>query len=403
VRAELTETALARQHRPLRVVMIGPYPKSPDRINGGVAAALMYLSGALAESGRVELIGVRIAKNDQDAVDSSAYPWRMVDLPLGSFSLTTFYRRQVDEFRHLVETEGPDVVHAHGVDVAGYVAVRCGKPAIVTVHGLLAECAKFQTSVAPRLRASLAAAVTERSTIRRSGTLIAISPFVTQYYSGLIAGKVHHVPNAIADRFFEVARKPEPGRFLYAGRIANGKGLVELLTAFAENRGPGWSLSLAGATPDPGYEAMLHALAHRLGIENHIRFTGLLTEPALIDEFARAQALVLPSHQETAPMVIQQAMAAGLPVIATGVGGIPYQLEHGRTGLLCIPGDSQALGALLRTTDQDARRILEMGRAARDEAARRFRASEVANATVGVYESSLASAEPLAERQGAAA
>jgi glycosyltransferase involved in cell wall biosynthesis len=393
----------ARKSRPMRVLMIGPYPRSPERINGGVAAALMYLSEALNASGRVELIGVRIAKDERDAVESAAYRWRMVDLPLGSFSLTTFYRRQIEEFRRLVQTEGPDVVHAHGVDVAGYVAVRCGKPAIVTVHGLLAECARFQTSMTPRIRARLAAAVTERSTVRRSDTLIAISPFVTQYYSGLISGKVHHVPNAIADKFFDVARRPKPGRFLYAGRIANGKGLVELLTAFAESRGPGWSLSLAGATPDPGYEAMLRATARRLGVEGSIRFTGLLSEAALIAEFGSAQALVLPSHQETAPMVIQQAMAAGLPVIATGVGGIPYQLEHGRTGLLCNPGDSRALGALLRMASQEAGLMHEMGRAAREEAARRFRASEVASATVGVYESSLSGAGSFDIRQGAAA
>jgi glycosyltransferase involved in cell wall biosynthesis len=102
-------------------------------------------------------------------------------------------------------------------------------------------------------------------------------------------------------------------------------------------------------------------------------------------------------------MVIQQAMAAGLPVIATGVGGIPYQLEHGRTGLLCNPGDSRALGALLRMTDQEAGLMHEMGRAAREEAARRFRASEVASATLGVYESSLSGAGSFDIRQGAAA
>ena len=87
---------------------------------------------------------------------------------------------------------------------------------------------------------------------------------------------------------------------------------------------------------------MLRRIAGELGIAPKVEFTGLLDEPSLIREFERAEALVLPSFQETAPMVVQQAMAAGLAVVASRVGGIPYQIRHEVSGLLFEAGNVAA-------------------------------------------------------------
>jgi glycosyltransferase involved in cell wall biosynthesis len=379
------------QRRRARVLMVGPYPRTPDRINGGVAAALMYLSEALVASGEIELVGVRISKDEADASESSKFGWTMRDLPLGRLSLTTLYRRQVSRFAELIREFEPDIVHAQGADIGGYVAVRSGKPTVVTVHGLLAECARFQTEFASRLRASLAAAVTERATIRRAPHLIAITPYVTRYYSGDITGKVHDIPNAISHSFFDVTPAPESGRFLYAGRISNGKGLVELLQAFVRTAAPHWTLVLAGATGDPGYESMLREQVRAADVGDRIRFAGLLDEATLLREFAVAQALVLPSFQETAPMVVQQSMAAGLPVIATNVGGIPHQLSHNATGLVFEAGNVAQLADLMGQVASRPEWARGLGAAARAEARQRYRAGAVADATIAVYREMLAS------------
>lgn len=384
------DTAANRQCT--RVLMIGPYPREPDRINGGVASALMYLSNALAIRNDVELIGVRIAKDVRDTCASSRYSWTMEDLPLGRFSLSTLYRRQLARLEQIIRHYRPDIVHAHGTDIAGFLAVQVGVPAVVTVHGLLGECARFQTRIPARIRAALAAAVTERQTVRSASDLIAISPFVTQYYGTEIRGRIHCIPNAIASEYFEIQRHVEPGRLLYAGRIANGKGLVELLSATATLRDERVNLVLAGATPDPAYERMLRMEASRLGVAGRVRFAGLLDEAALIAEFARAQALILPSHQETAPMVVQQAMAGGLPVIATRVGGIPHQIADGRTGLLFNSGDATRLGGHLARIVAEPGLGEELGQAAKRDALKHYRADVVASATASVYRDMLRSA-----------
>ena len=369
---------------PVRIMMIGPYPKSPDRIDGGVASALMYLSQALADEPSVELIGVRIAKGHIDAGSVKSFGWPVADLPLGRMSLSTFYRRQRNQLRTLLEKFRPDIVHAQGADIAGYLAVGCDVPAVVTVHGLLAECARFQTDFRSRVRAVAAAMLTERHTVRRARHLIAISPYVTRYYEGEIGGLVHDIPNPVSSSFFRVVRRPERGRLLYAGRISNGKGILELLQAVARNRDI-TRLVLAGAAPDPTYLNRVHDEVAQLSLLDRVAFAGLLDEPALIREFSLAEALVLPSFQETAPMVVQQAMAAGLPVIASRVGGIPFQLDHDLTGWLCEPGNVDQLAELIARLGKDAESVRRVGKAAKAVALERYPASTVASATMSVY------------------
>jgi glycosyltransferase involved in cell wall biosynthesis len=235
----------------------------------------------------------------------------------------------------------------------------------------------------------LAAGLTERHTVRRAMHVIAISPYVARYYGDDLRGHVYEIDNAVAPEFFQVRRRPEQGRFLYAGRISNGKGLFELLAAVAHNRGVVSQLVLAGAAQDSEYKARVAAEAARLEIAEKVTFAGLLDDGALLEEFGRATALVLPSHQETAPMVVQQAMAAGLPVIATTVGGIPDQLDHGVTGWLFAPGDVAGLAALVGKAATDVAEGARLAEAARRIATERFQASAVAAATIAVYRSIL--------------
>lgn len=370
-------------------MMIGPYPESPERIDGGVAAATIYLSQALATRDDVELIGARIARRgDEGRVDHSL-GWPVVDIALGRMSLSTYYIAQRRRLGQLVRKFQPHVVHAQGADIAGLLAVTCGRPPIVTVHGMLAECARFQTDPVNRLRATLAAMVTERQTIRRTPDLIAISPYVARFFREDIRGRVHEVPNAIKDQFFEVKRAVERGRLLYAGRIANGKGLEDLMHAVARNAPAVTGLVLAGATPDPAYGGRLRELVDTLRIGDRVHFSGLLSEKELMQEFSLAEALVLPSFQETAPMVVQQAMATGMPVIATTVGGIPYQLQNNVSGLLFEAGDTAALAGLIARLVSDEMLSRRLGEAARMSAQSRYRAGSVADATVEVYRKAL--------------
>lgn len=374
--------------------MIGPYPGSPDKIDGGAASALTYLSQELAGRPGIELIGVRIADTTTASKGNSNFEWPIVDLALGRLGLTTLYREQRKQFDRLLRRHRPDIVHAQGIDLPGYIAVNSGIPAVVTVHGILGEEARYGADTLARARSFLTGVLLEQPTIRRATDLISISPYVTEHYGNQINGCVHEIPNAIAPRYFDIHRSPEKGRVLFAGRIIRRKGVVDLVQAFARNRNDGARLVFAGAATDPGYESLVREEIVRLELVNQVEFAGLLAESAMLEEFSRAEVLVLPSYQETAPMVIQQAMAAGLPVIATRICGVPYQIKHDVTGLLYTAGAVDELAALLLRLDAEALLGKQLGEAARAAAVERYHAARVADETLATYESMLRS-EPV--------
>ena len=122
------------------------------------------------------------------------------------------------------------------------------------------------------------------------------------------------------------------------GRLSPEKGQTGLLRAFARLRPnhPGLRLRLVGDGPD---RDALERLSEDLGVNDSVTFAGRLPEPDALVEIARADLLVLPSFMEGLPIVLMEAMALGVPVIASRVAGIPELVTDGKTGLLFAPSD----------------------------------------------------------------
>lgn len=124
----------------------------------------------------------------------------------------------------------------------------------------------------------------------------------------------------------------------FEDKSKNISGLLEALKLM-KDRGIPFQAVLIGEGMD------LEALKQRsieLGLTDHVRFTGLLQGQALVDELATGDLFVLPSHYETGGIVLLEAMACGLPVIATKVGALPEIVNEGN-GILVEPGDATAL------------------------------------------------------------
>jgi glycosyltransferase involved in cell wall biosynthesis len=146
------------------------------------------------------------------------------------------------------------------------------------------------------------------------------------------------------------------------------------------------SLRLAGSEGDTTYVEMLRKTIDAQGLRDRVHFLGLLDHERLLAEFKEAAMLVLPSYQETAPMVVQQAMAAKVPVVATNVCGIPDQLENGRCGLLFEPGDVETMSRHISFMLSAKKQRDEMVQAAFAKARAEFDVEIVATATVDFYE-----------------
>ncbi|HXY12826.1 MAG TPA: glycosyltransferase family 4 protein [Thermoplasmata archaeon] len=159
-----------------------------------------------------------------------------------------------------------------------------------------------------------------------------------------------------------------PDRYLlFVGRVAPNKGLPTLLDALARldptTRPP---LVLMGR--DWGERSRLEERARALGISETLRFLDHVDPASAYRGVLRnARALVLPSEWEAFGLVLLEAMAAGTPIVATAVGGVPELLENGRSGRLVPYGDADALAEALRSalTDQEETERLRMAALAR--------------------------------------
>jgi colanic acid/amylovoran biosynthesis glycosyltransferase len=176
--------------------------------------------------------------------------------------------------------------------------------------------------------------------------------------AGEPARRVPRVPSEETRRAGSPA-KQEKRRLLFVGRLAAVKGLPILLDAFAAlRRSFELELLLAGDGPD---RPALQAQCEALGIADCVRFLGYQSLAEVQGLLREADVFVLPSFAEGVPVVLMEAMSAGVPVVATRIAGIPELVEHERTGLLVPPGDAGLLAeqvARLLNDPQLAGRLL---------------------------------------------
>jgi len=278
---------------------------------------------------------------------------------------------------------GADVVHGHSAK-AGFLvrlaAALAGRRSacLFTPHGWSFWSAGGATG---RLYLSL-----ERLAAHWCRTIITLS--ADERDAGLTAGvgspaRYEVIPNGIELARF--ARTPEPvvGRVLVVGRFSPPKRHDLVLRAFAgvQGRFPGSELWFVGDGDDrPAAER----LAAELGVQGATRFLGVRHD--VPDLLAQAACFVLASDYEGCPLSVIEAMAAGVPVVATSVGGVPEVVQDGVTGILGEPGQPDGLARGLAEVLGDERRAVELGRAGRELAQQRFSREQMAAATARIYE-----------------
>jgi glycosyltransferase involved in cell wall biosynthesis len=382
-------TALAPS---LRVALVGDYPLTESEIGGGVESAFLYLVSGLRRRGDLDLHVVTLDRRTTEPREER------VDAALTVHVLPVFPRfellRRFGTYRRWLAATlgriGPDVVHVQGATDHAYAALACGYPTVITVHGILREDAAHQPTLPLRLRKAFYARAFERQNVAHARHLIAIAGYVTDYFRDVLRRDVavYLIPNAIDPRFFDIGPLPGARTVLFAGRVIERKRVDLLVDAFAAvaEAVPDATLRIAGEmSSEARYAAGVRDRVERLGLADRVRFLGQLDEPTLAAEFEAADVLALPSAQETAPMVIAEAMAAARPVVATAVGGVAEMVVDRETGFLVDRDDVSGFGRGLTAVLEDVDLARRLGQRARVIAEREYRADRVADRTAEVY------------------
>lgn len=281
----------------------------------------------------------------------------------------------------------PDVLHCHMIPanhIGRLARLLCRVPVLVcTAHnsiegGLIRILAYRATDPLCDLTTAVSRAATERAI--RDGRVP--------------SDRALYVPNAVdTDRF---SRDPEARRTLRAelkvgdrfvwlavGRYAPAKDWPNMLHAFrrASESGPSSVLLVVGYGP---LEDEIKSLAARLGIAEHVRFLGVRSDVARL--MSAADAFLMSSEREAMPIVVLEAAASSLPIVATDLAGIAEVVTDGRTGFLVPRQDSPALARAMRQLlEADEQTRLAMGAAGRVRVEEHFSLNRIVDRWEAIY------------------
>ena len=379
----------------LRVAMATAYPRE-NTITGGVEGVAAALAGGLAKAPGVEVHVVTCVPGLEGSAErqtSAGVTIHSVPSP-GRLAWLIGYPIEARHIRRRLRDIDPDIVHCQAQTLYPYAALERGWPSLMTVHGLylrevplMRGWRRFQGAMLKRF---------ERDALRRAKHVVCISPYVTKSAGELLQGKdIRFIDNPVDDRYFDVTGDGEPERILYGGTIIGRKNLLGLLDAIKllYTTRPNIRLRVAGTgRVEPDYYQQCVDFVKSNGLERNVDFLGGISIDAMLDELSKAAMLVLPAFQETAPLIISEAQAAGRPVVATPAGGTADMVEHGKAGMIVPFGDCQALAESIGTLLGDGGLRRRMGEHARQEAGKRYRLSVVVEKTLQFYADILAEA-----------
>ncbi len=205
---------------------------------------------------------------------------------------------------------------------------------------------------------------------------IRLSPLTPDDARQLRVRREYVVANGIEDPcpagpvFDATAISPQrPLRVLFVAMLRESKGLLVLIEATAQlvARGVPVAVEIMGQFISPDFAEQVHARVKELGLENHVTFLGLLTGDAKFAAYARADVFSMPTFYESEafPVVLLEAMAYGLPIVATRWRGIPSIVDDEVTGFLVTPRDPEPVADRLQSLADDASLREQLGRTAR--------------------------------------
>ena len=335
----------------MRVLIIIPdFPENLNNIKGGVQSALANLLNGFSIIG----VNVRVITFcrtiDKEYIIKYSSTIEIVYCPEGSyFHLFNYISKNSFDVRKHVKLFNPDLVHFSmgGICLITKVFGLYQKKQLVTIHGISFLEARIIKNLRKKL-AIYANEIIEHLLIPKN--IIHISN-----YSLDIKGQTKKIcytiiPNAVMPIYFDIALKTNTdNRLIYIGAIDERKNILLLLQTLYSlvQNGKFYFLEILGDFLAEDYKNEILGYVKNKGLSKYIKFHGWVSQATVVEVLTIADILVVCSKQETLPMVIAEAMAAGKVVVSSDVGGVSEMITDGIDGFLFDLENGQKLYEIL--------------------------------------------------------
>ncbi|MDQ1770348.1 glycosyltransferase family 4 protein [Labilibaculum euxinus] len=378
----------------MKVLMISSLPVNLNSIQGGVDAVVVNLLKGFESFPEVNLLILSLGKSDCRKTVKYAgnitieYLFRKSQF--GGKLFNSFFQMRKDVHNHIREFN-PDIVHIQGASPMLFCLLGLNKKnLVITQHGIMAEEINYQKNKTDKLKFWFKMIV-ERYFYPRFENYIFISSYNRKFLEQLKGNQNYYgklIFNPVNPIFFDLKTHSKFGkRILYVGVINQRKNLLCLLKAMLrlKNKTGGFKLDVIGGFKDEFYKNLIFSFIKDHNLENEVNFLGWKSQSELLDLYKKADLFVLPSLQESLPVSIAEAMAAGRPVIAADVGGVAEMITANKSGFVFNADNSQELEEFLLKFCNEDGLYSRFSEHAREEAMRKFHPGKVVNQTIEFY------------------
>ena len=332
----------------MKIIQIGSFPINSSSIQGGVEASVYGLALEQVKSNEVVVIDFPRSEVKEDFIEKfdnlDAYRFKAIT----GTNYTSLLR--IPKIVCLIRSLKVDICHIHTTSLFSlvlYVFLRLiGIKAIVTIHGL----AHKEKQNVWRKKKSTRNCLKYLSHSFTEFLFLSICPqFIvdTQYVADAIQqykkeGKILRcpictvMPQGINNDFFLLKREVQRGQLLAVGSISKRKGHLQLIEAMVEivKEVPTVKLNILGVLSDTDYYSQMQRSIKEKALEDHVIIYANIAYDEMLKFYTTAELFVLHTEEESQGIVFCEAMAVGLPIVATNVGGVPWVVSNNVNGFL---------------------------------------------------------------------
>jgi glycosyltransferase involved in cell wall biosynthesis len=356
--------------------------------SGGIGFYVLNLSRKLIERGHEVTVITRgsIGKYTKENIEGITV-FKVTFIPVYPFHI------QLHSIfvNSLLEHLKPDLIHVHTPVVP---PIKTKLPVVATIHTLMKIDSRYHEvydpySLIEKIQSMFFSPHIESETIRRSNKLTAVSPTVANEIIeyGMDPAVVTTVWNGVDEKRFSPLLNPENTKkyILYAGVLRARKGLFDLLECAEQVCKANKTIKFLISGTGP-YLIKLQNEIQKRGLKNRVILLGYVDRQKLIHLYQNATLQVIPSHYEGLPTVLLEAMACGLPVVATEIGGHKDVISNGVNGFLVPPKNPQIMAETILKLLEDHGLMEKVGKEARKTIEKYYTWEKIADNFEAVYE-----------------